>query len=72
MSRVESVSVWYDQTKHNFNQMCFSLSLCVQEAMREADINKSRTLDFYEYLMVADKLFSKKGMVSSIVKKNNH
>ncbi|GFO06474.1 median body protein-like isoform x2, partial [Plakobranchus ocellatus] len=32
-----------------------------EEAMREADINKSRTLDFYEYLLVADKLFSKKG-----------
>ncbi|KAK3775455.1 hypothetical protein RRG08_015302 [Elysia crispata] len=32
-----------------------------EEAMREADINKSRTLDFYEYLIVADKLFSKKG-----------
>ncbi|GFS22153.1 median body protein-like isoform X2 [Elysia marginata] len=32
-----------------------------EEAMREADINKSRTLDFYEYLLTADKLFSKKG-----------
>ncbi|KAH9513928.1 hypothetical protein Btru_031758, partial [Bulinus truncatus] len=32
-----------------------------EEAMRESDINKNRTLDFYEYLMVADKLFSKKG-----------
>ncbi|CAG5116378.1 unnamed protein product, partial [Candidula unifasciata] len=32
-----------------------------EEAMLEADINKSRTLDFYEYLVVSDKLFSKKG-----------
>uniref|UniRef100_A0A2C9LCK9 EF-hand domain-containing protein n=1 Tax=Biomphalaria glabrata TaxID=6526 RepID=A0A2C9LCK9_BIOGL len=32
-----------------------------EEAMRESDINKNRTLDFYEYLLVADKLFSKKG-----------
>ncbi|XP_059153726.1 uncharacterized protein LOC131939450 [Physella acuta] len=32
-----------------------------EEAMRESDLNKSRTLDFYEYLTVADKLFSKKG-----------
>jgi len=32
-----------------------------EEAMTEADVNRSHTLDFYEYLLVADKLFSRKG-----------
>lgn len=37
-----------------------------EEAMREADVNRSQTLDFYEYLLVADKLFSKKGGQSEL------
>ena len=36
-----------------------------QEAMTEADVNRSHTLDFYEYLLVADKLFSRKGTLVS-------
>ncbi|KAK7478979.1 hypothetical protein BaRGS_00029740, partial [Batillaria attramentaria] len=32
-----------------------------EEAMREADVNGSRTLDFYEYVIVADKLVHRTG-----------
>ena len=32
-----------------------------QEAMKEADVNHSRSLDFYEYVLVADKLIHRTG-----------
>ncbi|XP_076454428.1 uncharacterized protein LOC143289313 [Babylonia areolata] len=32
-----------------------------EEAMREADVNQNRSLDFYEYILVADKLIHRTG-----------
>ncbi|XP_067670572.1 uncharacterized protein [Haliotis asinina] len=47
-----------------------------QEAMREVDVNKSETLDFYEYLLVADKIARQSGksslFKSSVVKTHNN
>lgn len=37
----------------------------IQEAMDEVDIDKSHTLDFYEYLLVVDKITKKSGMFKS-------
>jgi len=33
----------------------------IKEAMLEVDADGSNTIDFYEYLMIADMLISKKG-----------
>lgn len=39
----------------------------VQEAMKEADVNRSRSLDFYEYVLVADKLVSRSGTLQTFL-----